>query len=127
MEAAKRLVLLVEDDVDSRELMETVLATAGFDVIAVQHSGAALTHLESASALPAAILLDIMTPTMDGWEFLRRRGADRLLATIPVIVLSAHPGHEHAVSLGAAAVLQKPVHPVALIELVEAITKATAA
>ncbi len=41
--------------------------------------------------LTVLILLDLMMPVMDGWEFLRRRAADAVLSAIPVIVLSAQP------------------------------------
>jgi CheY-like chemotaxis protein len=66
------------------------------------------------------VLLDLMTPRVDGWEFLRQRRQDPALAAVPVVVLTAagaERGRE-ARSLGADEVLAKPCGCDALLDAV---------
>ena len=84
-----RCVLVVEDDEDTRQGLVLTLASAGYTVREAADGAEALDTL-SRPAPPAAILLDVVMPVMNGWEFLRRR--ERLaphLAAIPVIIFSA--------------------------------------
>src|SRR5216684_2351169 len=81
-------VLIVEDDDDLRDMMAQLLTIEGFRAVAVANGREALEHLQSAEK-PDVILLDLMMPVMDGWEFRRRQKADPDLAQVPVIVLSA--------------------------------------
>ena len=81
-------VLIVEDDEDLREMMAQLLTLEGFQTATVANGQEALAYLH-ASARPEVILLDLMMPVMDGWEFRRRQQADPDLAGVPVIVLSA--------------------------------------
>src|SRR4026209_1348307 len=81
-------VLIVEDDEDLREMMAQLLTLEGFVAATVANGREALEYLQHASK-PDVILLDLMMPVMDGWEFRRRQQADPDLAPLPVIVLSA--------------------------------------
>jgi DNA-binding response OmpR family regulator len=58
---------------------------------------------------PAAIVLDVLLPGLDGWEFLARAKADSTLAPIPVIVVSILQERSRALALGATDYLVKPV------------------
>src|SRR5436190_10082583 len=98
-------VLIVEDDADLREMMCLLLAYEGFDVEAARDGVEALERLRSAAPRPQLILLDLMMPRMDGWEFCRKLAGEPGLEKIPVVVLSAVP-YRH---LHATAVLPKPV------------------
>jgi len=80
-------VLIVEDDEDIREAIAAVVEREGFEAICVTHGLEALRYLDRCERLPNVILLDLMMPVMDGWEFLRRRD-DRLRA-VPVVVITA--------------------------------------
>ncbi len=114
------VVLLVEDDVDVREVITDVLSESGYEAVPVPHGQAALDWLRSSDA-PALILLDLMMPVMDGYQFRAAQQADRALAPIPVVVLTAHGNAGDAVErLGAAAYLRKPVR---LEELLDTIAK----
>ena len=109
-------VLIVEDDADLREMMAQLLSLEGFQATAVANGREALEYLHDAD-VPQVILLDLMMPVMDGWEFRRKQQADPALASVPVIVLSALD-HARAGNLDATAFLKKPLdfdHLLALV------------
>lgn len=82
-------VLVVEDQELLREMLVQLLTMGGYRAVGVPHGQAALNHLRStASERPCLILLDLMMPVMDGWEFRRAQLADAGLAGIPVVVLT---------------------------------------
>jgi CheY-like chemotaxis protein len=109
-------VLIVEDDEDLRDMMAQMLTIEGFDASTAANGREALDYLHS-TAKPQVILLDLMMPVMDGWEFRRQQQADPELAPVPVIVLSAlDPARAAAVD--AAAFLKKPLDFDRLLELV---------
>jgi CheY-like chemotaxis protein len=113
---ARRPVLIVEDDADLREMMAQLLALEGYQTAAVANGREALEFL-GAHAKPDVILLDLMMPIMDGWEFCRQQQADPDLAPVPVIVLSALD-QSRAADIHAAAFLKKPLDFDRLLELV---------
>jgi CheY-like chemotaxis protein len=83
-------VLLAEDDEDLREAMVEMLEDAGYAVAAVGNGRDALEWLEDNTASPKLILLDLMMPVMDGWQFLDERQKTAKIAAVPVVVLSAN-------------------------------------
>src|SRR5262249_1185902 len=89
------------------DLLTLYLADAGFEV-AVARNGEE--GLELARALaPAGIILDILLPGLDGWEFLSRAKADPRTANVPVIIVSMVDERGKGLALGAAAYLVQPV------------------
>jgi len=109
-------VLIVEDDDDLREMMAHMLTIEGFDAATVANGREALDYLQNAER-PRVILLDLMMPVMDGWEFRRQQKADPDIAPVPVIVLSALD-QARASTVDAAAFLKKPLDFDRLLELV---------
>jgi CheY-like chemotaxis protein len=109
-------VLIVEDDDDLRDMMAQMLTIEGFDTATAANGREALDYLHS-SGKPNVILLDLMMPVMDGWEFRRRQKADPELAPVPVIVLSALDP-PRAATVDADAFLKKPLDFDRLLELV---------
>ncbi len=102
------MVLLVEDDGDVREALADVLREHGYDVAWAADGAEAIRALRS-GLRPAAILLDLMMPVMDGFQFRAEQRSDPALARIPVIVVSADRAIDRdAAALGAAAKLAKP-------------------
>jgi CheY-like chemotaxis protein len=81
-------VLVVDDDLDIREIAQEVLEREGFAVTTARNGADALVRLES-TPLPQLILLDLSMPVMDGAAFCERRAADPRLSAIPVVVFSA--------------------------------------
>jgi CheY-like chemotaxis protein len=99
-------VLLVEDDEGLREMMTQLLHLEGYDPLPAPNGAEALRMLRTSYPLPRVILLDLMMPVMDGWQFRRELRGDPYLTTIPVIVLSAVAKANPTID--AAAVLSKP-------------------
>jgi CheY-like chemotaxis protein len=109
-------ILIVEDDADLREMMAQLLTLEGFRASAVANGREALEYL-SQGGKPDVILLDLMMPVMDGWEFRRKQQADKVLSKVPVIVLSALD-QTRAADVSAVAFLKKPLDFDRLLELV---------
>jgi len=81
-------LLIVEDDADLRDMMAQLLTIEGYRAAVVANGRDALEYLLRGDR-PHVILLDLMMPVMDGWEFRRNQEADPSLADIPVVILSA--------------------------------------
>jgi len=82
-----RPVLVVEDDAATRDHLERTLGKAGWQVLSAGNGKEALELLKTAE--PALVLLDLMMPEMDGFEFLNRFRRDPRFLYTPVIVLTA--------------------------------------
>ncbi len=100
-------ILLVEDDAGAREALSDILREEGFAVATAENGRQALDYLHAAPR-PCVILLDLVMPVMDGWEFRQRQLGDEGLSTIPVLVLTATTG-EGVPAFPAGDVLRKPV------------------
>jgi len=109
-------VLIVEDDADLREMMAQLLSLEGYRTETAANGRDALQYLASGHR-PDLILLDLMMPVMDGWEFRRRQVEDPTIAEVPVVVLSALDA-ARAADLGGTAFLKKPLDFDRLLELV---------
>ena len=100
-------VLIVEDDPDTREMLGKFLELEGFHVETAANGQLALDKLEGGTAV-SLILLDLMMPVMDGWQFRRRQLDDDRFAKIPTIVVSA-AGRDRMAQVTADAYLAKPI------------------
>jgi CheY-like chemotaxis protein len=89
MGASDKRVLIVEDAADIRFLLKSLFETEGFVVDQAANGQEALEFLRSTDSLPALILLDLMMPVMDGYEFRSKQEAEPRLANIPVVVMTA--------------------------------------
>jgi signal transduction histidine kinase/CheY-like chemotaxis protein len=100
-------VLVVEDDARSADLLRVYLEDAGFTVrvAADGEDGVRLAR----SVLPAAVLLDVLLPRLDGWDVLAHLKADAATAGLPVVIVSMLDERGKAFALGAADYLVKPV------------------
>ena len=100
-------VLIIEDDVDTRDMLAKFLQLEGYDVQLASNGRQAL-DLFSSGVSACVIVLDLMMPVMDGWEFRRRQVEDAKLKQIPTIVVSA-AGRDRLALVNADAYLSKPV------------------
>jgi CheY-like chemotaxis protein len=87
-------VLVVEDDADIREGLIDVLEENGCAAVGAANGQQALLYLKNAKTFPCLILLDLVTPVMDGSSFREAQLRDSLLARIPVVVVSACQNEE---------------------------------
>jgi CheY-like chemotaxis protein len=105
--AAGPLVLVVEDDPGSAELLAYQLNDAGYRTRIARSGTEALTMARELE--PAAITLDIVLPGLDGWEVMARLKRDPMTAHIPIVVVSMVDSRELGMALGATDYLVKPV------------------
>ena len=116
-----RHILVVEDDDEIRETLVCVLEQRGFNVGEARNGREALDRLHDGGDAPRLILLDLMMPVMDGWQFRQAQLEDPQLARIPVVVLSAMTNlRTRGADLHAAECLAKPVD---LSHLLEAVSR----
>jgi CheY-like chemotaxis protein len=112
-------ILVVEDDADLRETLAAVLEEEGYAVATAANGREALRYLHECPP-PCLILLDLMMPVMNGWEFRQQQQQDPQLSPVPVVVISAvaNPMPPGAPPLDAAEFLTKPVDPQVLLDQV---------
>jgi CheY-like chemotaxis protein len=109
-------VLIVEDNHETREVLERVLAVKGYSSTSATDGLDALAYLRSGGTA-SVIILDMRMPNMDGYAFQRALKADPRWADIPVIIFSAFPPDDPG---DAFAVVRKgSVDPDALLSLIE--------
>lgn len=115
---AGRGVLVVEDDPDIQSTLATALQMAGYTVTLAGDGAEAMRHMHA--ALPCLVLLDLVMPVMNGWEFRTAQQQDPTLAAVPVVVISAGGRvRQKAATLGAAGFLKKPIDLDALLDVVQ--------
>ena len=84
-------IAVVDDDEDIREVVCEALHDEGYRTLGASNGQEALTLLQTSHEQPSLILLDLMMPVMDGWEFLLNISEDPRFRQIPVALMSAHP------------------------------------
>ena len=112
---ASKLVLIVDDDPDLLEVTTFVIESEGMAVETARNGAEALALLAN-NRLPTLVLLDLMMPVMNGWEFLAAVAKNPLLQQLPVVVLTAA---EHREVPGAMEVLSKPLDLQELLRVVD--------
>jgi CheY-like chemotaxis protein len=112
-------VLVVDDDAGIRDLLTELLEEEGYQVVGAANGLEAINHLHRGTERPCIILLDLMMPVMNGWQFRNTQQQDPGLATIPVVVLSARNDIQQQASLiNAAAHIMKPINLISLLDTV---------
>jgi two-component system chemotaxis response regulator CheY len=105
---ARPVILIVDDDVDALEALSQVLEEADYDVLRAANGLEALGQLGDRGGQCDLILLDLMMPVMNGWDFRRKQMAITAFAGIPIVLMSAG-ARMACVDLGAAGYISKPV------------------
>ena len=83
------MVLVVDDDPDVRNMIKTTIESVGMQVAEAANGQAALDWLGK-NPQPALVLLDLMMPKMDGFEFLERTRHNSEYVDLPIVVLTAN-------------------------------------
>ena len=113
---ARATVLIVDDEDDIRESIQTILEEEGYRAVGASNGREALRLLQEAADRPCLILLDLMMPVMDGWRLLELLKSDANLCDIPVTVVSAA---RYQGSVGATRFIKKPLNVELLIQTVK--------
>jgi CheY-like chemotaxis protein len=117
----RKSVLIVDDDVDIREILAETLVQTGFEVTTAGNGLEAITTVHHMKVRPAVILLDLMMPVMDGYGFLEQRGSDPVLASIPIAIVTAGHRVDHA-RLGDVPIVRKPFDVPELLGVLETLS-----
>jgi two-component system, OmpR family, alkaline phosphatase synthesis response regulator PhoP len=115
--AAKKRILLVDDEVDFIEVVRVRLEDSNYEVIVAYDGEEALERAERDE--PNLIILDIMLPKISGFDVCRKLKIDENFKNIPIIMLSAkfQPNDVNfGIAMGADAYITKPFEPQVLIE-----------
>jgi CheY-like chemotaxis protein len=104
------VVMIVEDDDDTREAMSEAIGILGYRTVTATNGREALSMLRGRDAsVPCVIVLDLMMPEMDGWELSAELKTDPVLASIPIVIVTADVNASRHTAAGEAMFLQKPV------------------
>lgn len=118
------LILVVDDNLDTREMYCMYLEHSGFKCVEAGNGQEALDVARRQR--PVMVLMDASMPVMDGWDATRAIRGDAQLKSLPVIMVTAHAFDDHrrqAQDVGADAFLAKPVLPDALAMAVRQVLK----
>jgi CheY-like chemotaxis protein len=115
-------ILVVDDDPAIRDVVVDILEMSAYAVRTASNGAEALA--ETRQRKPAAILLDLMMPVMNGWEFLRHCRSEPGCAHVPVVIMSAaRDASTAADELGAQAFLPKPFELDDILTVVDRLAK----
>ena len=117
-------VLVVDDDRDIRDSLVEMLEGQGYLARGAANGVEALDVMRTSAVLPCVILLDLMMPMMDGWEFREAQLKNPAWTAIPVIVISAYNDVDQQARALALDHLRKPL---AIRPLIDAIRRHVAA
>src|SRR5258708_3653394 len=124
----EKLILVVDDDIDSLKLIGLMLQRQGYRVSAAIDGNQAIA--KALAELPDLIILDVMMPDFNGYEVCKRLRANATTATIPIIMFTAKTLIDDKVAgyeVGADDYLTKPTHPLELFSRVKAMLARSAA
>ena len=104
----KRNVLIVDDELINREILGNILSQE-YTVSYADNAKDALEKLARQDSSYSLVLLDLLMPVMDGFQFLQKRSEDEALKRIPVIVMTSEKESEvRSLKLGAEDFIKKP-------------------
>jgi CheY-like chemotaxis protein len=112
-------ILVVDDSPDAQAFYGACLEPSGYDVVFASDGSAAL-RATLDRAPPSVIVLDLLMPEMDGYEFLGILQAYKRLARVPVLVVTA-AAWEHEARTRQGLVLQKPITPARLLDALRSV------
>lgn len=111
----KKRILVVEDDANIRDVLKLALEFEGYEVTSARNGKEGLELL--AQTNPGLILLDLMMPVMNGWEFVDHLKKEHLFQKYPVIIVSAYS--ERAKDIDCKDFVLKPLELEDLLESVK--------
>ncbi len=117
-------IVVIDDTPSICELVDMVLTEDGYTVVCYTDSTTAWTHLAQGHIVPDLIMMDLAMPRLGGTELRANIQQVPALATIPVVLMTAHPRHKvEALNTYGDAVLRKPFNLDELLALVVRLTR----
>lgn len=110
-------VLVVDDDQSIREVLEMMLELEHYNVLLAANGKEALDALAGCTTPPCLIILDLMMPVMNGWQFVEAKEKVEAYSKIPIVVITAF--REKADTIKADAVLLKPIEYEGLLKVIQ--------
>ena len=113
------IVLVVDDEADSRDVAQMMLELAGATVYTAEDGQQALNVIHIQHVRPHFILSDLSMPVMDGWQFMHKLNTNRSTIDIPVIALTAHAmrgDRDRALAIGFRNHITKPLNAAKFID-----------
>ena len=116
-------ILIVDDDHDVRRALTELLEEEGYSVAGAANGRAALELMRS-GVRPSLILLDLMMPGMNGWDFRSVQMRDPELRAVPVVIVTASGFSPEAIrtQLGPIELVPKPIQPAILLDVIGRLT-----
>lgn len=118
MSRPSKCILIVDDDAAIRRTLSELLEDEGYVVASVANGREALEYLRDDPSSISLVLLDLMMPVMDGFQFRAEQKSDPMLASMPIVVMTARGGTERA-GIDADAVISKPFDVLKLMDTIE--------
>jgi CheY-like chemotaxis protein len=116
-------ILVVDDDPAIRDVVVDILEMSDYAVRTASNGAEALDEIRQRR--PSAVLLDLMMPVMNGWEFLRQCRNEQCCAPVPVVIMSAaRDAGTVADELGAQAFLPKPFELDDILTVIDRLARA---
>jgi len=114
MDAARKKILVVDDDPDALKMLSVILENMGYGVVCAGTGKEALEKLENDAI--DLVLLDVVMPDMDGYTFFQTLRSDVDKRDLPVIVLTGKPDMKEIFKMeGVSIVMDKPFEPQVLL------------
>ena len=113
-----RDILVIEDDQEISDSLRDLLEGEGYRVATAANGREGIDALRRQGRHPCIVLLDLMMPVMNGWQFLEVKGKDEGLAPIPVIVVTAYRDKVASVADETAGFVTKPIDVSRLLDVV---------
>ena len=112
-------ILVVEDDDSIAQSLAMLLESEGYQVSNAENGKMALEKLQSGASKPCLILLDLMMPVMDGFEFRNLQQKDPAISSIPAVVMTADGNESKRSRISADAFLKKPLDIHTLLDTIQ--------
>ncbi|WP_437535640.1 response regulator [Sorangium sp. So ce726] len=118
MSRPSKRILIVDDDAAIRRTLSELLEEEGYAVACAANGLEALAYLRDDPSSIALVLLDLMMPVMDGFQFRAEQKRDPTLAATPTVVMTARGATERS-GIDADAILSKPFDVLKLMDTIE--------
>ncbi len=121
----KLKIMLIDDSSTNNILYSSILSDEGYEVVVYDNAKTALKHITKEK--PALIILDLMMPGMDGFDFLDDLHKNSEISEVPVIMLTANASKESEIKAKAMGVKSFLTKPVGIKEITDAVKDALVA